>query len=135
MSLVGRKITISKDSGNGPDVVAGMRSKTITYGAETIDTTSDDDDGFRKLLENAVAQRQFDLGLEGILKDDELLEVAAKPEGLAVGVYTLNIPGFGTITGTFVWSGFEYQGPYNDAAVYSCTIQSSGEFTVTPVST
>jgi TP901-1 family phage major tail protein len=135
MSLVGRLITITKNSGNGPVPVAGMRAKTITYGAETIDVTTDDDEGFRKLLENAVAQRQIDLGLEGLIKDDELLEVAASANGLLVGAYTITIGGFGSISGTFVWSGFEYQGPYNDASQYSCTVQSSGEFTVSPAST
>lgn len=134
-AIAGRKITISKDSGSGPDALQGLRSKTITYGAETIDITSDDDDGYRALLTTSVAQRQLDIAVEGMVKDDEWLEIAASDEGLLSGVYTVNLPGIGTVSGTFVFSGFEKTGTYNDAVTFSATMQSSGAFTVTPLST
>lgn len=134
-ALAGRSITIDRNSGSGPERVAAARAKTLTFGAETIDITSDDDEGFRALLLTAVAQRSLDIACEGVLKDDELLEVAASAAGIVSGVYTINIPGIGTVTGTFAISDFEYSGPYNDAAVYSFTMRSSGEFTVAPLST
>lgn len=134
-ALAGRAITIERDSGSGPERVAAARAKTFTFGAETIDITSDDDEGFRTLLLTAVAQRQIDVAIEGILKDDELLEVAASAAGIVSGVYTVNIPGIGTVVGTFAFSDFELGAPYNDATSFSATMRSSGEFTVTPLST
>jgi predicted secreted protein len=135
MSIVGRAITFTKNSGAGPDVIVGIRTKTLSYGAETIDITTDDDDGWRRILETAVAQRQFDFAFEGLVNNDEVLEIAASAEGLLVGNYTLTMPGIGTITGKFVFAGWEKTGAYNDATTFSITAQSTEECTVTPVST
>jgi TP901-1 family phage major tail protein len=134
-ALAGRNITIAQDSGNGPTTVAGARAKTITFGAEPIDITSDDDSGFRTLLLTDVAQRQLDISLEGVLKDAEIIAAAQSGGGIVSGTYTVNIPGIGAITGVFAFSDVELGAPYNDAVTFSCTMRSSGEFSVAPATT
>src|SRR5690606_28672451 len=103
-------------------------------GAEPIDITSDDDDGFRTLLATAVAQQQVDLSVEGVLKDSTLIEIAAAA-GIQVSNYTLSIPGIGSITGDFAFTGLELGANYNEAVTFSATIMSTGQFTFAPPTT
>jgi predicted secreted protein len=63
-ALVGRKVTFTPTSGGVP--VIGVRTKTITLNNEAIDITSDDDNGFRTLLNDDPAERSIDFTAEGI---------------------------------------------------------------------
>lgn len=128
-ALVGRKVTFTP-TGTGAAVI-GARTKSITLNNESIDITSDDDNGFMTLLAEDPAMRSIEMSVEGILKDDALISLAATSGSLLVSEYTLDIPGIGSFTGDFYFGSIEIGANYNEAVTFSSTVQSSGEFTYT----
>ena len=73
--LVGRKVGLYDVSASPAVLIAGARSKSITINNEPIDITSDDDLGFRTLLDDP-AVRSIDMSIEGVTKDDDLITAA-----------------------------------------------------------
>lgn len=128
-ALVGRKVTFTPT--NGGAAVIGVRTKSITINNEPIDITSDDDNGFRTLLNEDPAERSIDFTAEGILKDAELINLASAGGSLLISEYEMDIPGIGTFSGDFYFGNLEIGAEYNDAVTFSADIQSSGEFTFT----
>jgi len=129
-ALVGRKVTFTPT--NGGAAVIGLRTKSININNESIDITSDDDNGFRTLLNEDPAERSIDFSAEGILKDDALIELASAGGSLLISEYEMNIPGIGKFEGDFYFGSIEIGAEYNEAVTFSAEIQSSGEFTFTP---
>lgn len=125
-AFVGRKATLSK----GATVVAAIRTKTAAINNEPVDITSDDDNGFRTMLADP-GTKSLDLTVEGVMKDAALLAVAMSTTDILEG-FSLLFPTIGTIAGDFVVTSFETGAPYNEAATFSCSLQSSGAFTFTP---
>ena len=129
--IVGRAIKMYRgDASTGVQFCA--QSKTITLGSESIDVTSDCDDGFRTLL-SEPAQRSIDMSVEGILRQDDFVGPIIDPTSSSgfLEEWTLEIPGIGSISGDFFLSNFELGAPYNEATTFSATVQSSGEWTFT----
>jgi predicted secreted protein len=130
-ALVGRKVTFTPTAGGV--AVAGGRTKSITLNNEGIDITSDDDNGFRTMLGDDPALRSLEMSVDGILKDDGLIALAAQGGSALIEAYDLAIPGIGTFSGDFYFGSITLGAPYNEAVTFSATVQSSGEFTYTPV--
>lgn len=130
-ALVGRKVLFTPDGASTP--IAGARTKTITINNEAIDITSDDDVGFRTLLAEDPALRSISMSVEGITKNGTLIALAAGASGSLIGDYELEFTGIGTITGQFHIGTVELGAIYNEAVTFSATVESSGEFTYTPV--
>jgi len=128
-ALVGRKITFTPTSGGAP--VIGLRAKSIKLNNEPIDITTDDDSGFRTLLNADPAERSIDMSVEGILKDNALIQLASAGGSMLISEYEMNIPGIGKFTGDFYFGSMEIGAEYNDAVTFSAEIQSSGEYTFT----
>ena len=125
--FVGRKATIKK----GATTVAAVRTRTVTINNEPVDITSDDDQGFRTMLEDP-GTKTLDMSVEGIMKNTtDFLGVAMSTTDIIEG-YSIEFPGLGTLAGDFVVAGFEVGAAYNEAATFSATLQSSGAFTFTP---
>ena len=126
--FVGRKAEIKK----GSTTVAAVRTRTVTINNEPVDITSDDDLGFRKMLQDP-GTKTLDMSVEGIMKNTtDFLGVAMSTTNIIEG-YSILFPGLGTLAGDFVVTGFEVGAAYNEAATFSATLQSSGAFTFTPV--
>jgi len=128
-ALVGRKVTFTPT--NGGAAVIGLRTKSININNEPIDITSDDDNGFRTLLNEDPAERSIDFSAEGILKDDALIELASAGGSMLISEYEMDIPGIGKFTGDFYFGSIEIGAEYQEAVTFSAEIQSSGEFTFT----
>jgi len=129
--IVGRAVKAYKG-----DVTTGTlfiaRSKSITLGSESIDVTSDGDDGFRTLL-SEPAQRNIDMSVEGVLRQDDFVGQLLDPAPATfLEEYTLVFPQIGSVTGDFFLSNVELGAPYNEATTFSATLESSGEWTFTP---
>lgn len=130
--LVGRAIKMYRG-----DVDTGVQfcaqTKSITLGSESIDVTSDCDNGFRTLL-SEPAQRSIDMSVEGILRQDDFVGPIIDPTSPTAFLeeWTLDIPGIGAVSGDFFLSNFELGAPYNEATTFSASVQSSGEWTFTP---
>lgn len=69
---LGRKVNLTW----GGSAVLGIREKGVTINGEPIDVTSDDDNGWRKLLTEA-GEHSVDISISGVTKDDVFLRLAA----------------------------------------------------------
>lgn len=131
---VGRNLKLMKNT----EVVAGVRTKTLSWSGESIDITSGEDSGFRT-LEAASGQEQIDISFEGIMKEETFRELVLGNTSKMLTDITLEFPILGdtnttaaTLTGDFRISSFEEGAAYNDAVTFSGTLESSGEWTYTP---
>jgi len=129
--FVGRDLTLEYPTGT---VIAGVRTRGLTIDSAAIDVTTDDDAGFRSLLEKAGMQ-SMDISVEGILKDDTLLTKIINGSTF-IQELTIKLPfSFsstqGTIVGDFRFNNFEMSGEYQGAVTFSATLQSTGTFTYT----
>ena len=129
--FIGRSLTLEYPTGT---VIAGVRTRSFTLDATPIDITTDDDSGLRTLLEDA-GQRSIDISVEGLLKDDTLLDQIVDGV-LFIQELTIVLPftfvtTAGKIVGDFRFNNFEVSGEYQDAVTFSATLQSSGSFTYT----
>ena len=122
----GRQLTIKRDS----TVVAGVRTKSMTINNTPIDITTDDDSGFRTLLE-LPGEKQIDASVEGLLKDETLIADAATGTSLIENA-TITLPSGGVITGSFRLNSMEIGGEYLDSVTFTAELQSSGAFVYTP---
>lgn len=122
---VGRNLTVAR----GTTTIASVRTKTVTINNEAVDITSDDDSGFRTLLETP-GQKQIDMSVEGLTSDDVLLDKAANGTSL-IEEYTITLPSGATIVGDFRFNNMEIGAEYNAAITFTAELQSSGEYTYT----
>lgn len=130
--FVGRALVLEYPTGT---VIAGVRSRSFTVDSSPIDVTTDDDSGIRKLLEKP-GQHQIDVSVEGLLKDDALLEEIIDGT-LFIRELTIKFPfSFtttqATLVGNFRFNNFEVTGEYQDAIAFTATLQSAGAFVFTP---
>lgn len=132
-AFVGRKAILSFGSPLVP--IAALRTKTMTLGNEVIDVTSDDDEGFRRLLDDP-GTKTLDMSFEGVTKDVPTLNslITSTMSGTdIVSDFSILFPAIGTMAGPFAITSLEIGAPYNEGVTFSCSIQSAGEFTWTPV--
>lgn len=116
----------------------GVRSFTLDWAGEAIDITSGEDNGFRTLLSEA-GQRQIDLNLEGMTKDNTLKNIIMSGASTLLTDITIQFAIIdptnttaATLSGDFYIGSYNYTGPYNEGITFSCPMQSSGEWTYTP---
>jgi TP901-1 family phage major tail protein len=122
-SEIGRKLVVKRDG----TTVAGVRTKSVTINNEAVDITTDDDTGYRTLLEES-GQKQIDMSVEGLTKDDTLIEKATSGTSL-IENYTIELPSGATITGSFRFNNLEVGAEYNEAITFTSEFQSTGSFT------
>ena len=132
-AFVGRKAILS--FGSPLVAIAALRTKTMTLGNEVIDVTSDDDLGFRRLLDDP-GTKTLDMSFEGVTKDVPTLNslITSTMSGTdIVSDFSILFPTIGTMAGPFAITSLEIGAPYNEGSTFSCSIQSAGTFTWTPV--
>lgn len=125
---VGRNLLLK----TGSTVLAGLRTKGISINGEPIDITTDDDGGYRTLLDEA-GQKALDISIDGITKDNDLRQAMATGMTLTLAGVSLEYPNGDTLTGTFMLVSLEESAAYNDAVTFTGSLQSSGAWTYTPV--
>lgn len=124
---IGRDFVISR----GVTVIAGVRTKSLSFNGEPIDVTTDDDTGFRTLLATE-GQKSVDMSVEGLTKDKDLRSAALSGSSLLLTDIEIEYPNGDTLTGDFFLNSMEESGTYNDAMTFTASLQSSGAFTYTP---
>jgi TP901-1 family phage major tail protein len=108
--------------------VAGLRSRSISFNAETVDITHADSAGeWRELLAGAGVKSARIAGT-GIFKD------AASDATIRSYVFDgtirdwqVVIPDFGTVEGLFQISSFELSGRHDGEVAFEITLESAGE--------
>lgn len=125
----GRELLVKR----GSSVIAGIRTKGVAFNGEAIDVTTDDDSGYRTML-NDAGTYSVDLSIEGITKDNDLRSVVMAAGSLMLTDITIEYPNGDELSGNFFLTSLEESGTYNDAVTFSGSLQSSGTFTFTAAS-
>lgn len=114
--------------------VAGVKTKSVAINREPIDITSDDDDGYRTLLETP-GMISLDLSVSGVTKDATFrahaLEMASP---VLLEDVTLEYPDGSQIEGDFFMPSYSESGETAGAITFDATLQSSGTIVYTPAS-
>ncbi len=124
----GRKLRIkySDDGGTTYTAIAGARSDNFTINREGIDITDKDDSGVRAMLAD-TGTFSIDASVDGVLKDDTLLALAADPTQTSLYDFEIDVDGIGTFTGSWFLSNFSSTGAEGSEPVtFTANIQSSG---------
>lgn len=124
----GRDILLKiEDEGGAFVSVAGLRARTISLNARTVDATDSDSAGqWRELLAGAGVKSAAVSG-QGIFRDaasDALIREAFFEQ--AAKAWQLVVPGFGTLSGPFVVAALEYAGEHEGEASFALSLASAG---------
>lgn len=130
---IGRLIEVFGGDDESPlEQIAGVQAKEIKYGSESVDVTSDDDDGLRRLLD-VPGQRQVDISVSGILRGNVIKQWVN--DGEFIKYFELRGPNAGEmLAGYFFMANYSESAPYNDKVTFSVELQSDGPWTYTPPS-
>ncbi|MEZ5957922.1 MAG: phage major tail protein, TP901-1 family [Hyphomonadaceae bacterium] len=124
----GRDVLIKiGDGGEAFVTVAGIRAKTISLNARTVDgTTGESPEAWRELIAGAGVKSASVSGA-GVFKDaasDALIQQAFFTQ--AVASFRLIIPDFGTLEGPFLVEALDYSGDHDGEAAFAITLASAG---------
>lgn len=108
--------------------VAGLRSRSLSFNAESVDVTHAESSGqWRELLAGAGVKTARLTG-SGVFKD------AASDEAVRRSffdgqndVWQVIIPDFGSVTGPFHISSFEFTGRHDGELTFEIALESAGE--------
>ena len=129
----GKDLLLKLDDGSGSFVaVAGLRTRRLTFNAETVDVTDSDSAGqWRELLAGA-GLRRASLNGTGIFKDaaaDETVRAAFFAGDIRS--WQVVIPAFGTLQGAFQITSLDYRGDYNGEVTFEIAVESAGALAFT----
>lgn len=123
----GRDFLLKIQNGNAYETVAGLRSRKLSFNAQTVDVTDGESAGrWRELLAGAGIQRAAISG-SGLFRDaasDALLRTAFFAAQLTT--FQIVIPDFGTVTGPFQIAALDYSGDYNGEMRFDIALESAG---------
>ena len=112
--------------------VAGLRARTISLNARTVDATDGDSAGrWRELLAGAGV-RSAQVSGSGVFRDAGTDERARQIffDG-EMPKFQVVIPSFGIVEGPFLITALEYAGSHNGEATYELTLASAGQLLFT----
>lgn len=112
--------------------LGGIRAKTLTINAETVDvTTADDTNRWRQLLA-ATGIKSMTVSGGGVLKDTAAQQALATDViAQTADTYTFTVPGIGTFSGAFMLTQLQMGGDYNAEGTFDATWESAGDITFT----
>lgn len=112
--------------------VAGMRSRTLAFNAQTVDVTHAESAGrWRELLDGAGVKRATVSG-SGVFKDAASdAQVRQLFFDGALAQCQVVVPDFGTVAGVFQISALEIAAEHDREVTFDLTLESAGELTFT----
>lgn len=123
-------LKIDNDGAGQFITVAGLRSNTISFNAETVDITHQESAGaWRELLAGAGV-RSANIRGAGIFKDEQSDQTVRQYffDGI-VRDWQIVIPDFGAIQGAFQIAALEFGGNHDGELTFELAIESAGELT------
>lgn len=108
-------------------LATGLTTKSLSLANGPIDTTTDDDNGFRTSLSDVSGTRSCDFKVSGILKDQTLLAHVGLEASLDV---RLVFPGVAHIDVEARFTAAELSADMEDAAKFDYSFASSGSFSI-----
>jgi len=131
----GRDVLIKVGDGGAPEAfttVAGIRAKTISLNASSIDGTSGESAGaWRELIAGAGVKSATVSGA-GVFKDaasDATLRETFFAQ--SARSFQLAIPDFGVLQGAFLVEALDYSGDHDGEAAFALTLSSAGPVSFT----
>jgi TP901-1 family phage major tail protein len=131
----GRDVLIKIGDGGGTEVfttVAGIRAKTISLNARSVDGTSGESpSAWRELIAGAGVKSASVSGA-GVFKDaasDATMQTTFFAQ--TVRNFQLIIPAFGILQGPFLIEALDYAGDHDGEATFAVTLASAGAITFT----
>ncbi len=128
----GKDLLVKIASGVDFITVAGLRTRRLSFNAETVDiTNADSANRWRELLDGAGVKRASVSG-RGLFKDEasDALMRQTFFDGTVTN-YQIVIPSFGTVQGAFQIVSLEFAGEHNGEVTYDLSLESAGELTFT----
>jgi len=131
----GKDILLKIGDGGEPESfasVAGLRAKTISLNARTVDATHADSPGAWRELIAGAGVKSCAVSGSGIFVDaaaDETVRQAFFAQ--SADTWRLVIPDFGTIEGPFLIAALEYSGRHEGEAAYAMSLASAGALSFT----
>jgi TP901-1 family phage major tail protein len=126
----GKDLLVKIHDGTSFVTVAGLRSRRLSFNAESVDITHAESAGrWRELLDGAGIRRASISG-RGLFKDaatDALMRQTFF-DG-AVKTFQIVIPDFGNVEGPFQISSLEFAGEHNGEVTYEMSLESAGALT------
>lgn len=129
----GRDVLIKIGDGGAPEAfttIAGIRAKTLSLNARTVDGTSGESpEAWRELIAGAGVKSASVSGA-GVFKD--AASDAALRQAFFVQTaksFQLVIPDFGVLQGPFLVESLDYSGDHDGEAAFAVTLASAGEIT------
>ena len=114
----------------GFTTVAGLRARTISLNARTIDATDGDSAGRWRELLSGAGVRSAAVSGQGVFRDaasDAAIREAFFAQ--AARTWRLIVPDFGTLEGPFLVTALEYAGEHEGEASFAISLASAGEIT------
>jgi TP901-1 family phage major tail protein len=131
----GKDLLIKIGDGGAPETftaVGGLRAKTLSLNAQSVDVTHSESAGWRELLAGAGV-RQAAVSGAGVFLNDATAEAArAAFFAGAIQNWRIVIPGFGDIAGPFHIANLDYAGEHDGEAAMSLALESAGALVFTP---
>jgi TP901-1 family phage major tail protein len=128
----GKDLLVKIFDGTSFVTVAGLRTRRLSFNAETVDITHAESAGqWRELLAGAGIKRASISG-RGLFKDastDALMRQTLF-DGTVTN-YQIVIPDFGTVEGAFQITSLEFAGEHNGEVTYDIAFESAGSLTFT----
>lgn len=126
----GRDVLFRWGGDSPADEIPGIREKGLEISGEAINVTSDENSGWRKLLETPSV-REVNISISGVTKDTRFISDWFNDRRIQPAA--LEYPsGFGTISGDFRIASLSITGTYDDATTLEATLESTGTITFTP---
>lgn len=125
-------LKVDSDGAGTFATVAGLRSRSIAFNAETVDVTHAESAGqWRELLAGAGVKSARISG-SGIFKDASSdATVRSYVFNGTIRDWQVVIPDFGTVEGAFQIGSFELSGRHDGEVAFDLTLESAGELTFT----
>lgn len=122
------------DGGTGFVTVAGLRSRTLAFNAETVDITNQDSTGlWRELLAGASVRNARITG-SGIFKDAASdAQIRTAFFNGTIKSWQIVIPDFGVVAGPFQITSLEFTGKHDGEVGFDIALESAGELTFTAI--
>ncbi|OYW81441.1 MAG: phage major tail protein, TP901-1 family [Asticcacaulis sp. 32-58-5] len=130
----GRDMLLKIADGAAFITVAGLRSRTISLNARTVDVTdSESAGGWRELLAGAGV-KALSVSGSGVFRDaasDALMREAFFAQ--TQKTWQLIVPDFGRFEGSFLIASLDYAGDHDGEATFAMTLASAGEISFVAV--
>ncbi|WAC47900.1 phage major tail protein, TP901-1 family [Asticcacaulis sp. SL142] len=124
----GRDMLLKIADGEAFVTVAGLRARTISLNARTVDVTdSESAGGWRELLAGAGV-KALSVSGSGVFRDaasDALMREAFFAQSQKT--WQLIVPDFGRFEGAFLIASLDYAGDHDGEATFAMTLASAGE--------